>query len=126
MVTYPRRLHFQGPGSSHDLPGRLVSVAHHQAFTILVTPAVLLLEKSLHLSFDGLLKHLLSAPTNHLIEQAASIKLLIDLFLWHDAAENRSLVHGVSFQPSLGQLMKRNHNHQQDTPLFSPLLEHNF
>jgi hypothetical protein len=75
----------------------------------------------------------LSATTNHLIEQAAAFEVLaevgdfqIDLFLWHSAAESRSLVHGVSFQPSLGQLMKRNHNHQQDTPLFSPPLEHNF
>ncbi len=52
--------------------------------------------------------------------------LHIDRFLWNNAAESRSLVHGVSFQPSLGQLMKRNHSHQQDTPLFSPPLEHNF
>src|SRR6516164_748212 len=96
------------------------------------TPFVVLLEKLLHLCFDGLLQNLLSTAPHHDIEELASLKLLlkardfqIDLFLWNTVAENRSLVHGVSFQPSLGQLMKRTLINQQDTPLFSPQLEHN-
>jgi hypothetical protein len=62
---------------------------------------------------------------HHDIEELATLKLLpeagdlrIDLFLWNTVAESRSLVHGVSFQPSLGQLMKRTLITQQDTPLF--------
>ena len=93
---------------------------------------MVLLEKLLHLCFDGLLQNLLSTAPHHDIEELASLKLLlkardfqIDLFLWNTVAENRSLVHGVSFQPSLGQLMKRTLINQQDTPLFSPQLEHN-
>jgi hypothetical protein len=100
-------LHFQRPGSGYNLPGRLVTVANDEAFTILITPTVVLLKKFLDLSLDGLLQHPLCALANHLIEQAATLKVLpevgnfqIDLFLWNNAAESRSLVHGVSFQPS--------------------------
>jgi hypothetical protein len=73
-------------------------------------------------------------PADQLIEQIASLELLpevgdflIDLVShWHLAVKSRSLDHGVSFQPSLGQLMKRNFIHQQDTPPFSFQLEHIF
>ena len=134
IVAHPRLLYLQGPGTGHDLAVRLVTVADDQTLAVLVTPLVVLVEKVLHLGLDGLLEHLLSTPAHQLIEQIASLKLLpevgdfqIDLDNpWQSAVESRSLDHGVSFQPSLGQLMKRNSFHQQDTPPFSFQLEHTF
>ena len=83
--------------------------------------------------FPGLAPPAEPAEVEGYDEETASLELLaeagdfrIDLLLWNTLVESRSLVHGVSFQPSWGQLMKRNLTHQQDTPLFSPSLEHYF
>ena len=60
--------------------------------------------------FNGLLQNLLSPAAHHHVEEFASLELLsearylrIDRLLWKTGAESRSLVHGVSFQPSLGR-----------------------
>jgi hypothetical protein len=103
-----------------------MAVADDQALAVLVTPFLMLVEKLLHLGLDGMLQHLLRTTPNQLIEQIAPLNLLpeagnfhIDIaHPWRAVVESRSLDHGVSFQPSLGSLMKRNRNHQQDTPPF--------
>ena len=59
----------------------------------------------------GFVETLLGALPHNLVERAASVELLpeaghltVDIDLWILKAEYRSLVHGVSFQPSLGPL----------------------
>jgi hypothetical protein len=115
IIAHARLTHFQGPCAGHDVAGRLEPIADHQAPTLIVSPVLVLSEEFLHLGLDGLLQQLLSAPTNELIQQAASIELLAETgnfpieagCLWIPEVKCRSLVHGVSFQPSLGPLMKR-------------------
>jgi hypothetical protein len=66
----------QGARTGHDLAGRLVSIAYHQAMAVGSAPVLVLLEKLLHLRFNGLLQNLLRAAANHDIEEIASRKLL--------------------------------------------------
>src|SRR5579871_3760174 len=116
IIPYPRLPHLQGARPGHDRPGRLVSIAYHQALAGGITPVVVLLEKLLHLRFNGLLQNLLRPAAHHDIEESASLELFPEAGDFRiqgllNVAESRSLVHGVSFQPSLGQLMKRTQNH---------------
>src|SRR5262249_21275959 len=114
IVPHAWRTHLQGSGAGHDAACRLVAVAHDQALALFVTPVLMLLEKDLHFGFDGLLEHLLSALANDLVQQGASLELLPEIGnlhiegvpLWILKVKCRSLLHGVSFQPSLGPLMK--------------------
>jgi hypothetical protein len=88
-----------------------VAVAHDKALALVVTAVSVLLEKDLHLGFDGLLEHLLSALANDLVQPGASVELLPEtgnfriegVQLWILKVKSRSLVHGVSSQPSLGR-----------------------
>ena len=115
IVAYPWLLHLQSPGARDDLARRLVTVADNQALALRVTTFGLLLEELLDLRLDGLLQHLLSTLANKLIEDAPSLELLAEVGNfqidvsnpWISAVQCRSLAHGVSSQPSLGQLMKR-------------------
>jgi hypothetical protein len=112
IVPYPWLTHLERAGAGHDPTRWLVTVAHNQAFALVVTAVLMLLEKNVNLGFDGLLEHLLSPLANDLVKQRTSVELLSETgnlyievaHLWILEVECGSLVHGVSFQPSLGPL----------------------
>jgi hypothetical protein len=93
-----------------------VPVANDQAVALVVATFLVLVEKLLHLGLDGLLEYLSSTTAHQLIEQSAPRELLAEVgdfqvngtHPWHSVLDSLSLAHGVSFQPSLGQLRKRN------------------
>jgi len=102
-----------------------VTIAQHQAVAIGTPLAFVLLEELMHLHLNGLAQYLLSSVMNHDIQEVASLELLpkasdfrIDRFLWNSAAKSRSLTHGVSIQPLLGQLYEKNFKHQKDSLLY--------
>jgi hypothetical protein len=112
IVPYPWLAHLQGAGPGQDSTRGLVTVAHDQALALVVTAVQMLLEKNVHFGFDRLLEHLLSTLADHLVEQGTPIEVLAEFgnltiavaHLWILKVECDTLVHGVSFQPSLGPL----------------------
>src|ERR1700693_489459 len=80
-----------------------------------IAALAVLMEKLLHLHFNGLLQNLLSTATHHNIEELATLKLRaevgdfhIDLFLWKPVAESRSLVHWRILPALVGPAEEKN------------------